>query len=130
MLTQLRDPEDTLTLDSQAVVRWCQTPPHRECADRDLREFIYSTAQGNPIPMRWIPGHRELVQACSRQEREDIWCNNEVTGGLRKRPAYRFRTLTPLASVTLSSGEATHLSQRGNGFWRAELSLGSAEHIG
>ena len=51
MLTQLRDAGDSLTLDNQAVVRWCQTEPHRECADRDLRDFIYTHTQGNPIPM-------------------------------------------------------------------------------
>ena len=84
MLTQLRDPRDTLTLDNQAVVRWCQTPPHRECADRDLREFIYSSTQGNPIPMRWILGHRELIQACTKQEREDIRRNNEVDKWAKK----------------------------------------------
>ena len=72
MLIQLRGPEDTLTLHNKAVVRWCQTLPHRECADSDLRDFIYSSTQGNPIPMRWTPGHRELVQACTKQDREDI----------------------------------------------------------
>ena len=78
MLTQLRNADDTLTLDNQAVVRWCQTEPRRECAHRDLRDFIYSHTQGNPIPMRWIPGHQELTQACTKQDREDIRRNNEV----------------------------------------------------
>ena len=132
MLTQLCGPEDTLMLDNQVVVRWCQTPPHRECAGRDLRDFIYSNTQGNP--MRRIPGHREHVQACTKQDREDTRRNNKVDRWAKKAAGLPlpdvFPSLTPLTSVTLSLGEAMHLPQHENGFWTAEISLGSAGHIG
>ena len=112
MLTHLRGPQDTLTLDNQAVVRWCQTLPHRECADRDLREFIYSNTRGNPIPMRWIPGHRELVQACTKQDREDIWRNNEVDRWAKKAAGVPLLDVDPtdVSHIVIGGGHAPTLA--------------------
>ena len=95
-------------IDNQAVVRWCQTPPHRECADRGLWEFIYSSTQGNPIPMRWIPGHRGLVQARSRQVREDIRRNNEVDRWAKKAAGLPLRNVDPtdVSHIVIRGGHA------------------------
>ena len=108
MLTQLRDAGDTLTLDNQAVVRWCQTEPHRECADRDLRDFIYTHTQGNPIPMRWIPGHRELTMASTKQDREDIRRNNEVDRWAKKAAGLPLPDIDPtdVSHVVTGGGHA------------------------
>ena len=80
--------------------------------------------------MRWIPGHQELVQACTKQDREDIQRNNEVDRWGKKAAGLPLRTLTPLTSVTLSLGEAMRLPLHANGSWNAEVWLDSAEHIG
>ena len=108
MLTQLRDAGDSLTLDNQAVVRWCQTEPHRECADRDLRDFIYTHTQGNPIPMRWIPGHRELAQASTKQDREDIKRNTEVDRWAKKAAGLPLPDIDPtdVSHVIIGGGGA------------------------
>ena len=131
MLTQLRDAGDSLTLDNQAVVRWCQTEPHRECADRGLRDFIYTHTQGNPIPMRWIPGHRELTQASTKQDREDIKRNNEVDRWAKKAAGLPFPDIDPTdVSHVVIGGGGTRLPPHANGSWPAEISWVSATHTG
>ena len=45
MLTELREPGDTLTLDNQAVVWWSQTKPHQDCSNKDLREYLLEHTQ-------------------------------------------------------------------------------------
>ena len=130
-LTQLRDAGDTLTLDNQAVVRWCQTEPHRECADRDLRDFIYTHTQGNPIPMRWIPAHRKLTQASTKQDREDIRRNNEVERWAKKAAGLPLPDIDPTdVSHVVIGGGGMRLPPHANGSWAAEISWGSATHIG
>ena len=37
--------------------------PQRECSYHDLRDQIYEEAQACPIPLQWIPGHRDTKDA-------------------------------------------------------------------
>ena len=65
-------------MDNQAVVRWAPRPPHRECADMDLRQQVAEHLATRPIPFSWVPSHRSLSDATSPDDRETILRNDEV----------------------------------------------------
>ena len=65
-------------MDDQAVVLWASRPPHRECADVDLRQQVAQHLETRPVPFSWAPSHRELSDATDPEDREAILRNNEV----------------------------------------------------
>ena len=97
-----------------------------------LRGFIYTHTQGNPIPMRWIPGHHELTQASTKQDREDIRRNNEVDRWAKKAAGLPLPDIDPtdVSHVVIGGGGGMRLPPHANGSWAAEISWGSATHIG
>ena len=67
-----------LTYDNKAVVDHAVHPPHMECSDMDLRLTIQEETQNKPLHSRWVPSHRDIAKAKTKEERTDIKRNDEV----------------------------------------------------
>ena len=67
-----------LTYDNKAVVDHTLHPSHRECSDMDLRLTIMEETQNKPLRLRWVPSHRDIGKAKTKEERTEIKHNDEV----------------------------------------------------
>ena len=69
---------------------------------------LHPHTQGNPIPMRWTPGHRELTQVSTKQDREDITRNNEVDRWAKKAAGLPLPDIDPtdVSHVVIGGGHA------------------------
>ena len=65
-----------LTCDNKVVVD--HAPPHGECSDMDLCLTISEEAQNKPLRSRWVPSHRDIAKAKTKEERTKIKRNDEV----------------------------------------------------
>ena len=77
-MTAVAKEGDSLTMGNQAIVLWAPRPPHRECADMDLRQQVTQHLEPWPVPFTWIPSHRNVSEATSAEDCEAIRCNDEV----------------------------------------------------
>ena len=83
-----------LTYDNKAVVDHAMQPLHRECSDMDLRLTIQEETPNKPLRSRWVPSHRDIAKAKTKEERTEIKHNYEVD-----RPA-KMATGLPLLGYT------------------------------
>ena len=67
-----------LIYDNKAVVDHALHPPHRECSDMDLRLTILEETKNKPLRSRWVPSHRDIAKAKTKEERIEIKRNDEV----------------------------------------------------
>ena len=67
-----------LTYDNKAVVDHALQPPHRERSDMDLRLTILEETVNKPLWSRWVPTHRDIAKAKTKEERMEINRNGEV----------------------------------------------------
>ena len=76
LASELAKPGDDIILDNQSVVK--ATPIKRKgvVKDQDYRDIGYLNSTSKRLTIRWTPGHRNLEQATTYKDYQDIQGNN------------------------------------------------------
>ena len=91
-----------LIYDNKAVVDHAVHLSHRGCSDMDLHLTILEETQSKPLRSTWVPSHRNIAKAKTKEERIEIKCNKEVD-----RLAKTATRLLPPTISTVSAGGST-----------------------
>ena len=76
--TAVAGEDHELTYDNKAVGDRALQPPHRECFNLDLRITIHEETLNKPLWSRWVPNHRDITKARTKEERVEVTKNDEV----------------------------------------------------
>ena len=75
--SNLAQPGDEIILNNQGVVKATPTPRKGTVKDQDYRDPGFANVTSKGLTVRWTPGHRELKQATTYRDYQDIIGNND-----------------------------------------------------
>ena len=73
---ELASQEDDIILDNQSVVKATATKRKGVVKDQDYCDIGYHNTSSKRLTIRWTPGHRNLEQATTYSDYQDIQGNN------------------------------------------------------
>ena len=76
LASELAKPRDDIILDNQSVVKATPIKRKEGVKDQDYRDIGYLNSSSKRLTIRWTPGHRNLEQATTYKDYQDIQGNN------------------------------------------------------
>ena len=103
-----------LTYANKAIVDHALQLPHRECSDMDLRLTIQEETLSKPLRSRWVPSHRDIAKAKSKEQRTEIERNDEVNCVAKMATGLLLPQYTPThpGDIAVNEGPAPTLAKK------------------